>query len=101
MANAITVLFAEGILKETLLRIWEQGRGRKLARLTQLQLAVFELEGAPQRKAARNACGQITLTVTFNQGVALAGNEPENLTEKLTRLGAGTIQIHATAEGEA
>jgi hypothetical protein len=41
------------------------------------------------------------LTVTFNQGLTLAGDEPEKFAERLTRLGAGTIQIHATAEGEA
>ena len=144
-------LQTEGLLKEALLRLWEQARARKLARLTWLRLAVFELEGAlklfglvnatpnatvqvhldggyetadgstlevkfegtardfklvkeflePQRKAAKTACGQIRMTVTFPQGLALAGDEPEKFAEKLTRLGAGTIQIQATAEGEA
>lgn len=144
-------LQTEGLLKEALLRLWEQARTRKLARLTWLRLAVFELEGAlklfglvnatpnaavqvyldggyetadgstlevkfegaakdfkvvkeflePQRKAAKTACGQVRMTVTFPQGLALAGDEPEKFAEKLTRLGAGTIQIQATAEGEA
>ncbi len=134
-----------------MLWLWEQARSRKLARLTWLRLAVFELEGAlklfglvnatpnatvrvhlnggyettdgstlevtfegaakdfrvvkeflePQRKAAKTACGQIRMTVTFPQGLALAGDEPEKFAEKLTRLGAGTIQLQATAEGEA
>jgi hypothetical protein len=55
----------------------------------------------PQRKAANTACGQIALTVTFSQGLALAGDEPEKFAEKLTKLGAGTIQIKATAESAA
>lgn len=143
-------LQTEGLLKEALLRLWEQARTRKLARLTWLRLAVFELEGAlklfglvnatpnatvqvhlnggyetadgstlevtfegmakdfkvvkefleAQRKAAKSACGQVRMTVTFNQGLALAGNELEKFAEKLTKLGAGTIQIQATAEGE-
>ena len=141
----------EGLLKEALLRLWEQARTRKWTRLTQVQLAVFELEGGlklfglvnatpgatvqvkldggyetaegstvqvtfegvakdfkvvreflePQRKAAKSACGQIRLTVTFHQGLALAGDEPEKFGEKLAKLGAGTIQIQATAEGGA
>lgn len=141
----------EGLLKEALLRLWEQARTRKWTRLTQVQLAVFELEGGlklfglvnatpgatvqvkldggyetadestvqvtfegvakdfkvvreflePQRKAAKSACGQVRLTVIFQQGLALAGDEPEKFGEKLAKLGAGTLQIQATAEGGA
>ena len=144
-------LATEGLLKEALLRLWEQARSRKLIQLTTLRLAVFELEGAlklfglvsatphatvhvhltggyetadgstleitfegtakdfrvvkdflePQRKAANTACGQVALIVTFPQGLALAGDEPEKFTEKLTKLGAGTIQVKATAESPA
>jgi hypothetical protein len=151
MPPPLLPLQAEGLLKETLLRLWEQARGRKLARLIMVRLEVFELEGGlklfglvsatpnatvqvvldggyetsdgsllelkfegtakdfrvvkdflePQRKAAKKACGTLKLTVTFQPGLPLAGDEPEKFTDKLTRLGAGTLQIRATAEGEA
>ncbi len=42
---------------------------------------------------------RVRFTIEFHEGLQLAGNVPEQLTERLSRLGAGAAYVSATAEG--
>lgn len=132
------------------MRIWEQARGRKFARITSLELRLYEagdafrllgLVGAVQRadkrvdlagdyetadgsscevkfegtigdaqplkefldrelQAAKDRNMTATFHLAFNDGgLPLAGDEPERMTERLCRFGAGAAFVAATAEG--
>lgn len=139
---------AEGVLKEALTKLWEQARGRKFAKLSSLDLRLFEpsdgfrligqmraiagatkmalFEGGyetsaggectvgfrgpiddampvkdflePQLRAAREKDLSVQFTVVFQDGLSLAGDAPEQLAERLCRLGAGAAYVSATAE---
>ena len=55
----------------------------------------------PQLRAAREKDVSVTLTLTFNEGLPLAGDAPEKLTERLSRFGTGAAYVSATAGGGA
>ena len=53
----------------------------------------------PQLRAAKDKDLSVRFAIEFQDGLALAGNAPEQLTERLSRLGAGAAYVSATAEG--
>jgi hypothetical protein len=55
----------------------------------------------PQLRAAREKEVAVTFTVTFTEGLPLASDATEKLTERLRRFGTGAAYISATAEGDA
>jgi hypothetical protein len=55
----------------------------------------------PQLRAAREKDVSVTLTLTFSEGLPLAGDAPEKLTERLSRFGTGAAYVSATTEGGA
>ncbi len=52
----------------------------------------------PQLRAAAEKEVSATFTLRFADGLPLAGEEPEKLTERLSRFGAGAAYVTATAE---
>lgn len=55
----------------------------------------------PQLRAATERDLSLDLTLTFTDGLLLAGDAPERFAEQLTRAGSGTAHVTATAEGQA
>ena len=55
----------------------------------------------PQLRAAKEKQLNVTITVTFNEGLDLASNEPEKLTERLGKYGSGAAYVSASAKGVA
>lgn len=53
----------------------------------------------PQLRAAKEKDLQVMLIVTFTEGLDLAGDEPEKLTEKLGKFGSGAALVSAVAKG--
>lgn len=141
-------LHAEGVLREALIRIWEQARGRKVAHLGTLTIRVFDaadgfrllgVVGAvrsadskivtinggyettngstlevdftgspqdaapvkdfldPQLRAATEKTVQVRFDLMFSEGLSMAGDAPEKITEQLTRFATGAAYVEATA----
>jgi hypothetical protein len=55
----------------------------------------------PQLRAAREKDVSVTFTLTFHEGLPLAGDAPEKLTERLGRFGTGAAYVSATTEAGA
>jgi hypothetical protein len=55
----------------------------------------------PQLRAAREKDVSVTFTLTFSEGLPLAGDAPEKLTDRLSRFGTGAAHVSATTEGGA
>ncbi|MCB1127140.1 MAG: hypothetical protein KDM81_11620, partial [Verrucomicrobiae bacterium] len=55
----------------------------------------------PQLNAARERDVQATFILTFDPGLALSGDEPERLTERLAKFASGAAYVAATAEATA
>jgi hypothetical protein len=55
----------------------------------------------PQLRAAVDKNVQVIFQVFFTEGLALQGNEPAKLTERLSRFGTGAAYVAATAKGAA
>lgn len=55
----------------------------------------------PQLRAAKEKQLSVIITVTFNEGLDLAGGEPDKLTERLGKYGSGAAYVSASAKGEA
>ncbi len=53
----------------------------------------------PQLRAAKDKDVKLEFRVVFAEGLDLAGDGPENLSEKLSRFGTGAVYVTATAEG--
>ena len=53
----------------------------------------------PQLNAARERDVQATFVLTFNPGLAMAGDAPEKLAERLAKFATGAAYVSATAEG--
>ncbi|GAB6060290.1 hypothetical protein [Desulfonatronum parangueonense] len=53
-----------------------------------------------QIRAASDKQGKIVFNVLFPEGLTMKGDEPEKLTERLTRFGAGAAYVTAVAEGD-
>ncbi len=53
-----------------------------------------------QMKAAKTRNLNSDFTIIFNDGLAMAGDAPEKLTERLTKFAAGTAYVSATAEAK-
>jgi Protein of unknown function (DUF499) len=53
----------------------------------------------PQLRAAKDKDLSVRFAIEFQDGLELAGDVPETLTERLSRLGAGAAYVSATAEG--
>jgi hypothetical protein len=53
----------------------------------------------PQLRAANDKDLSVLFAIEFQEGLQLAGDAPEKLTERLSRLGAGAAYVSATAEG--
>lgn len=53
----------------------------------------------PQLRAAKEKDLQVSLNVTFTDGLDLAGDEPEKLAEKLGKFGSGAALVSAVAKG--
>lgn len=51
----------------------------------------------PQLRAAREKDVTVTITLTFSEGLALSGPDPEQLTERLGKFGSGAAYVAATA----
>jgi hypothetical protein len=54
---------------------------------------------AAQMRAARDKSLFATYTVEFSDGLDVTGDEPEKLTERLSRMGTGAAHVSAKAEG--
>lgn len=54
---------------------------------------------ASQMRAASAKSLQATYDITFLDGLELAGDDPEQMTERLCRTGAGAVHVSARAEG--
>lgn len=54
----------------------------------------------PQLRAAADTDVHVTFGIEFAEGLDLAGEEPEKLTERLCRFGTGAVYVRATAKGE-
>jgi hypothetical protein len=52
----------------------------------------------PQLRAARDKDVNITFDLTFNPGLSLHGEEPENISQRLTKFGTGACFVLAIAE---
>lgn len=52
----------------------------------------------PQLRAAKEKDLTVTFALTFNEGLSLADDAPEKLTERLTRFGTGAAYVAATLE---
>jgi hypothetical protein len=142
---------AEGLLKEALIRLWEQARARKVELLGKLTIRLFDpadafrllnviggirnagektvvFEGEyettggstfaleyrgtpgdaqplkeflePQLRAAKEKSMQARFEVTFTEGLAMAGDAAEKLTEQVTRFATGSAYVEATAEAK-
>lgn len=55
----------------------------------------------PQLRAARDKDVTVSFLFDFTDGLDLAGDEPEKLTERLSKFGTGAVYVAATAEGDA
>jgi hypothetical protein len=53
----------------------------------------------PQLRAAKDKDLSVRFAIEFQDGLVLAGDAPEQLTERLSRLGAGAAYVSATAKG--
>ena len=53
----------------------------------------------PQLRAAKDKDLSVRFAIEFQDGLLLAGDAPEQLTERLSRLGAGAAYVSATAKG--
>jgi hypothetical protein len=53
----------------------------------------------PQLRAAKDKDLSVRFAIEFQDGLPLAGDAPEQLTERLSRLGAGAAYVSATAKG--
>ena len=53
----------------------------------------------PQLRAAKEKNVTLEFLVEFSDGLDLAGEEPEKLTQKLSRFGSGAVYVAATAQG--
>ena len=140
---------AEGLLKEALIRIWEQARTRKIELLGKLTIRLFDpadafrllnvisgirnagektvvFEGEyetiagsvftleyrgtpgdaqplkdflePQLRAAKDKSIQARFEIGFTEGLSMAGDAAEKLTEQVTRFATGSAYVEATAE---
>jgi len=54
----------------------------------------------PQLRAARDKDVNITFDLTFNPGLSLHGEEPENISQRLTKFGTGACFVLAAAEAQ-
>ncbi len=142
---------AEGLLKEALIRLWEQARARKVDLLGRLTIRLFDpadafrllnviggirnagekvvvFEGEyetiagstfaieyrgtpgdaqplkdflePQLRAAKEKSMQARFEVSFSEGLPMAGDAAEKLTEQVTRFATGSAYVEATAEAK-
>jgi len=55
----------------------------------------------PQLRAAADRDVRVSFRIDFTEGLDLAGDEPEKLTERLSKFGTGAVYVAATAEGDA
>jgi hypothetical protein len=55
----------------------------------------------PQLRAAADRDVTVSFRIDFTEGLDLAGDEPEKLTERLSKFGTGAVYVAATAEGDA
>jgi len=55
----------------------------------------------PQLRAATEKSVDMTFSVSFHEGLSLAGDEPEKLAERLTKFGTGAVYVEAVAQGAA
>ena len=55
----------------------------------------------PQARAAKDKTFDIVFDVSFAEGLLLAGDAPEKLTEKLARFSSGAAYVSATAKADA
>ena len=55
---------------------------------------------APQLRAAADKDVTVSFRIDFTEGLDLAGDEPEKLTERLSKFGTGAVYVAATAEGD-
>ena len=139
---------AEGVLREALIRLWEQARNREVAAIGMLEIRMFEsgdgfrllgavgavpgaekvvtmrggyetsADGAfelefrgpvpdaqpireflePQLRDARTNSLEMGFRLRFADGLPMHGDEPEKLTERLTRLGSAAAYVSAVAQ---
>lgn len=54
----------------------------------------------PQLRAVSESTCETTFELAFTAGLALEGDAPEKLTERLARFASGAAQVHATAEAQ-
>ncbi len=54
-----------------------------------------------QLRAAAYRDVKVSFRIDFTDGLDLSGNEPEKLTERLSKFGTGAVYVAATAEGDA
>ena len=142
---------AEGLLKEALLKLWEQARAGKVETVGVLTVRMFEAEdgfkllgavgavpGAekvvtltggyetgdggsfelefrgsvldaqpvkefllPQLRAAESRTLEAGFELTFEEGLPMAGDAAEKLTERLSRFAGGAAYVSATAQAKA
>ena len=142
---------AEGVLKEALMRLWEQARSKGVDRIGTLTIRMFEsgdafpllgaigaVSGAekvvtlaggyetrdggsfeldfrgpvadaqpvreflePQLRAAASRDLQAGFELTFAEGLAMQGDAPEKLGERLARFASGAAYVSATATAAA
>ena len=52
----------------------------------------------PQARAAKDKTFDIVFDISFTDGLSLAGDAPEKLTEKLARFSSGAAYVSATAK---
>ena len=143
-------LRAEGPLREALVRLWEQARDRKVERIGELIIRVFDAGDAfrllsvvgriadadkrvalnggyetaadgtceldfqgtvadaqpvreflePQLRAASTTRLEAGFTLTFQDGLAVQGQAPEQLAEELCRFASGAAFVSATARAQ-
>ncbi len=53
----------------------------------------------PQLRAAKEKDFKVTISIEFNDGLDLSGDEPEKLTDRLGKFGSGAAYVSASAKG--